>query len=78
MNETSLTPIPTPPATPAEPKDSTSDIAGVSVRGWLVILMTLSVCVICALNREVPEPLYTGFLMGLGFYLGQKFPGKST
>ena len=58
--------------TKPESKD-TSELLGVSVRGWIVMLMVVTVCVICSLGREVPEPLYTGFLTGLGFYLGQKF-----
>ena len=60
-----------------EPKTNgsqdTSQIFGVSVRGWLVTMMVVTVCVICGFGKEVPEPLYTGFLTGLGFYLGQKF-----
>lgn len=51
----------------------TSQFWGISIRGWLVGIMVITVCGICAFGKEVPEPLYTGFLTGLGFYLGQKF-----
>ena len=49
-----------------------SKIFGVSVRGWLAVLMATTVCIMSASRVAVVEPLYSGFLMGLGFYLGQK------
>lgn len=49
-----------------------SKILGVSVRAWLAVLMATTVCIMSAYALEVKEPLYSGFLMGLGFYLGQK------
>jgi hypothetical protein len=49
-----------------------SKILGVSIRGWLAVLMTMTVCVMSAFKTTITEPLYSGFLMGLGFYLGQK------
>jgi len=55
----------------------TSQFWGISIRGWIVIVMVVTVCGICSLGREVPEPLYTGFLTGLGFYLGQKIQKAS-
>lgn len=60
-----------------------SAIFGVSVRGWLAIILTVTVCVICAASVvfislgwtsstiTIPEPLYSGFMTALGFYLGQ-------
>lgn len=59
---------PTPPQLPGDE----SKILGVSVRGWLAVLMATTVCVMSAGKIPVVEPLYSGFLMGLGFYLGQK------
>lgn len=55
------------PQPPAE-----SELLGVSVRAWLAVLMTVTVCVMSAWQVEVSEPLYSGFLFGIGFYLGQK------
>lgn len=59
-----------------------SNIFGVSVRGLLVFLMTLTVCfltgymvIALGIKDKIPEPLYTGFSLGLGFYLGQKTQG---
>lgn len=60
-----------------------SYILGVSVRGWLALMLTFTVCTIVAgnilmaslgytsVNVTVPEPLYSGFMTALGFYLGQ-------
>lgn len=58
-------------------------IWGVSVRGWLAIMLTATVCGITSTNIVlaclgytstqvvIPEPLYSGFIAALGFYLGQ-------
>lgn len=56
-----------------------STIFGVSVRGLLVFMMTATVCLLAMymvvhfkVIDKVPEPLYTGFSLALGFYFGQK------
>lgn len=61
-----------------------SSIAGISVRGMLALILTVTVCGITATNIvmaclgytsvdvKIPEPLYSGFMTALGFYLGQK------
>ena len=49
-----------------------SALLGVSVRAWITALMVTTVCIMSAWGILVEEPLYSGFLMGLGFYLGQK------
>lgn len=49
-----------------------SKFLGVSVRGWLAIILTLTVCAMSLLVLEVKEPLYSLVLMAVGFYLGQK------
>ncbi len=61
-----------------------SSIFGVSVRGWLALLLTATVCAMCtassvfvslgwtSANITIPEPLYSGFMTALGFYLGQQ------
>jgi len=52
-----------------------SKFLGVSIRGWITVLMVTTACGMSALGLKVEEPLYSGFLMGLGFYLGQKTGG---
>jgi hypothetical protein len=49
-----------------------SALIGVSVRAWLATIMTVTVCIMSAWSLTVTEPLYSGFLFGIGFYLGQK------
>ena len=66
-DETKETSEAVPPALTTE-----SAVLGVSVRAWVTILMVVTVCMMSAWDLAVEEPLYSGFLMGLGFYLGQK------
>ncbi len=49
-----------------------SRIYNVSVRAWLVLVMMLTVCYMSVKNIPIQEPLYGAFLLGIGFYLGQK------
>ena len=61
-----------------------SEFFGVSVRAWLAILITLTVCCnwtvnmmmsmlgYTSVNIVVPEPLYSAFTMVLGIYFGQQ------
>lgn len=63
-------------------KPDSSSMFGVSVRGWLALLLTVTVCAITttnivmaclgmtSVNVVIPEPLYSGFMTALGFYLG--------
>ena len=62
-----------------------SNIRGLSVRAVLVFLLTLTVCVLTGYiitsakpDLKIPEPLYSGFMLGLGFYFGQKTSGGSN
>jgi len=50
----------------------TSSLGGVSIRGWLAILLTVTVCGMSASSKVVIEPLYTMASLALGFYFGQK------
>ena len=63
-----------------EPKEQTSDsqIIGVSVRAWITLILTLTVCAMALAVIEVKEPLYSAFLLALGFYFGQKFTIKQN
>ena len=57
---------------PAEQPPGDSQLIGVSVRAWLAILLTITVCVMALLALKVEEPLYTLATIALGFYFGQK------
>lgn len=66
------------------PTQQDSSALGISVRGWLALILTITVCGITATNIvlaamgmtsthvQIPEPLYSGFMTALGFYLGSK------
>jgi hypothetical protein len=68
--------------TPPNGNGNGSTLFNVSVRGWLAIILTVTVCGITAtniimaclgmtsVNVIIPEPLYSGFMTALGFYLG--------
>jgi hypothetical protein len=56
---------------PTETKGE-SKLGGVSVRGWLAVLLIVTVCGMALTGREVTEPLYTMSSLAIGFYFGQK------
>ena len=58
-----------------EPIGDTSKIIGVSIRGWLVVIMVLTMCGMSVFMLEIKEPLYSSILLGLGFYFGQAKKG---
>lgn len=49
-----------------------SKLFGVSIRAWLSIIFTLTVCAMALLGMETKEPLYTLASLAVGFYFGQK------
>ena len=49
-----------------------SQVKGVSIRGWIAITLTVSVCVNAALNPAIQTQMINGWLIALGFYFGQK------
>ena len=51
-----------------------SRIFGMSVRAFIALVITLFVCVMSSLTMKVEEPLYSAFLLSLGFFFGQKAP----
>ena len=78
MNDDSDTAVFTKVATKSELPSDTS-IGGISVRGWLVVILTSTVCLISIYNQImkpsttiIEEPLYSGFMIALGYYFGQK------
>jgi len=52
-----------------------SSFLSVSVRAWLAIMFTITVCTMSVLRIEVLEPLYGLCYLAIGFYFGQ---GKGT
>lgn len=61
-----------------------SNIFGVSIRALVVFMLTFTVCglttymvITFGIKDKIPEPLYSGFMTGLGFYLGQKAMEKT-
>lgn len=53
-----------------------SKLLGVSIRAWIVIVITLTVCGMSMLKWKIEEPLYSAFLLCLGYYFGQKTTGS--
>lgn len=49
-----------------------SQLFGVSIRAWIVVVITLTVCSCCFIRITVTEPLYSAFLISIGYYFGQK------
>lgn len=62
-----------------------SNIFGVSVRALIVFMLTVTVCgltIFMVIKFQVidklPEPLYSAFMLALGFFFGQKNQGGSN
>lgn len=63
--------------------DPPSSAGSVSIRAWLAVLITITICGnwtanmimaslgITSVNIVIPEPLYSAFTMVLGIYFGQ-------
>jgi hypothetical protein len=74
------------------PQDSngSSKLFGVSVKDWCVLLIVISVCSIDAsnyvftclgytsANYKTEEPLYSGFMLVLGYMFGKKDSAGNT
>jgi hypothetical protein len=64
-------------------KPDHSTVGNVSVRAWLAVLITITICAnwtanmvmaslgYTSVNISIPEPLYSAFTMVLGMYFGQ-------
>ena len=48
-----------------------SKLFGVSVRGWLAVLIIATVCILSFFRVKVEEPLYSLVLVTSAFYFGQ-------
>ena len=51
-----------------------SQLMSVSVRGWLVLMVLFTVCLMSIFKIGVSEPLYSMSLLMVGFYFGQNKP----
>ena len=49
-----------------------SQVFGISVRGWITVIMVSTVCAMAIMKINVTEPLYSLVTMAVGFFLGQK------
>lgn len=54
-----------------------SNLCGVSVRAWLAMLFSVTVCAMALGGIEVKEPLYTLAATACAFYFGQKNQGPT-
>lgn len=54
------------------PSTGDSSLFNVTIRGWIVLLLVLTVCVMSGLGKEVVEPLYGLAYLATGYYFGQK------
>ena len=63
----------TPPQEPIDNKTQTpeSQFMSVSIRGWLVLMVIFTVCLMAIFKEGVTEPLYSMSLLMVGFYFGQ-------
>jgi len=57
-----------------EQRPQESHFLGVTVRGWIAVLLVVTVCVMSLLKIDVKEPLYTLVITAVSFYLGTKNP----
>ena len=53
------------------PQTDHSTIFGVSLRGWIALIVILTVCAMSILKTDIKEPLYTLAGLIIGFYFGQ-------
>jgi len=57
--------------------NDTSKIFGISLRGWIALIVIYTVCMMSCLRYDIKEPLYTLAGMIVAFYFGQE-KGKAT
>jgi hypothetical protein len=49
-----------------------STLFGPSTRFWLALIITCTACTMGLMSMKIEEPIYSAFLLTLGFYFGQK------
>lgn len=55
-----------------------SRVYNVSIRGWLAVMLTVTICAMSGFSIKVEEPLYSIATFAIGFYFGQKVPTTKT
>jgi hypothetical protein len=60
-----------------EANNDHSTILGVSLRGWIALIVVLTICLMSGLKIDIKEPLYTLGGLIVGFYFGQN-PKKTS
>lgn len=55
-----------------------STILGVSIRGWITLILIASCCGLAFIKIPIPDALKELADMALGFYLGQKVHSSLT
>jgi hypothetical protein len=55
-----------------------SRVFGISVRAFLTMLLTFCVCFMSGFGMKIEEPMYSSFLLSIGFYFGQKSIGGTN
>lgn len=58
------------------PQQTESKVLGVSWRGWLVLMVFFTGCLMSVNGQQIPEPLGSIWSLAAGFYLGQKAKEK--
>lgn len=53
-----------------------SELFGVSIRAWTLLILVSTVCAMSLISIEVKEPLYSLGNLAVGFYFGQKTQGN--
>ena len=66
--------------TDPQPREHTqnSRVLNISLRGWIALLITATVCTMSVIGRDVKEPLYTLAGMVIGFYFANAQQKKTT
>ncbi len=67
-------PEPVPP--PEPPVADTSTLMGVSVRGWMAMMITATICYLGIRQMDIKDPIYSLGLVAFGAYLGKVVPSK--
>lgn len=59
-------------------ENQSSSVAGISLRGWIALIVVLTVCAMSLLQYDIKEPLYTLAGMIVGYYYAQAKSQKPT
>lgn len=57
-----------------KPLNTESTVFGVSVRGWIALLLLGTMCGMAIMGKPVTEPLYSACIAALGLYFGHTKP----